>query len=190
MHDIERYLIWGAIIVLFVLYFWPKPSMYTGEPHSLTKLDEFALLNDDIKKLYNNQINRAMKAWAPTINKWWTDLASDKKAQINVLVQQAADQVVTNATNAKALNGNDVIAKYFTGGSVYVASTVPPMPTPAAPTTPMPSPAARTPTTGSYFTPSSPSTTSRYMTEPFTPMVSTFSLQEALNKVTTATKVN
>ena len=165
MHDIERYLLWGAIIVLFVLFLWPRASMYIGEPNSITKLAEFSLLNVDIQRLYNDQVLRAIRAWAPTINKWWADIPGKDKEQLKGMFKQAADQMVTNAERGKAMNGVDVIKRLMRG---------PPTP----PQTSSPSPP-----------PSPPTNTSKYMTEPFMPMVSGFNLQNALNKVSEATKV-
>jgi hypothetical protein len=161
MHDIERYLLWGAILVLFALYFWPKMSGYTYEPNSITKLAEFSLLNDDIKRLYNDQILRGLRAWAPTFNKWWTDLPMDARAQLTGMMKQAADQQVTNATQAKTMNGVEILKKGMAPQTV-------------------------TPSSGNAM---SQSTTSKYMVQPFLPMMSGFSLQDVIAKANSATKI-
>jgi hypothetical protein len=158
MHDLERYLLWGAVIVLFVLYLWPRTAGYTSEPNSITKLAEFSLLNDDIKRLYNDQILRGLKAWAPTFNKWWTDIPADAKAQLIGDFKRAADVQVTNAGSAKMTNGLEVLRRV----------TNPPPPPPSS---------------------GNATSTSTYTVQPFMPMVSGFSLQDALNKANNATKI-
>ena len=163
MHDIERYLLWGAIIVLFVMFLWPRSSMYVGEPNSVTRLAEFTLLTTDIQRLYNDQILRAIRAWAPTFNKWWMDLSANKKEELKRMFKQEADRIVKNATDAKTMNGNEVLAK--TMGPPPQASMGTPAPQPNS------------------------NTVSTYMVQPFMPMVSGFNLQEALNKVAESTKV-
>lgn len=156
MQNLERYLLWGAIIVLFILFFWPRSSMYSGEPKSITKLDEFAPLNDDIKRLYNDHVLRAIKAVMTTYNKWWMDIPVDKKSMIIAELKQFANQTVSTAESARATNGLDVFQQMM--GPPPQVSTSP----------------------GSATSNASVST---YMMEPFMPMRSGFSLEDTLNKV-------
>ena len=156
MHDIERYLLWGAVIVLFVLFLWPRASMYSGEPNSITKLAEFSRLTTDIQRLYNDQILRAIQAWAPTLNKWWTDIPTKEKEALKGMFKKSADQMVANAVEAKKKNGFEIMKTMLNNPSPQTAPLT---------------------------------TTSKYITEPFMPMVSGFNLQNALNKVAEATKV-
>jgi hypothetical protein len=167
MHDIERYLLWGAVIVLFVLFLWPKMSGYSGEPNSITKLAEFTSLPVDIQRIYNDDILRAIKAWAPTISKWWSDIPANDKARLKGMFKQAADQQVANAATAKAQNGSDLL-KGMMG------------PPPGQSPQQSPSPSGNAMTN---------STTSNYMVQPFMPMMSGFSLQAAIDKANNATKV-
>jgi hypothetical protein len=167
MRDLERYLLWGAIVILFIIVLWPRASMYSGEPKSITQLAEFTDLNDGIKRLYNDQILRGLKAWAPTFNKWWTDIPADAKAQLTGMFKQAADQQVANAATAKTINGLDVLKKSMRRQT----SSPPPNPPPS------PSP------------PPTVNRVSKYMTQPFMPMVSGFSLQDAIDKANNATKI-
>jgi hypothetical protein len=173
MHDIERYLLWGAIIVLFVLFLWPRSSMYRGEPNSITRLAEFTLLTPDIQRLYNDQILRAIRAWAPTINKWWADIPGKDKEQLKGMFKQTSDQMVTNAANAKTMNGVEVLQRLMHGPPRAPQTASPPSHTTMGTPAPLPN----------------SNTVSTYMVQPFMPMVSGFNLQNALNKVSEATKV-
>lgn len=164
----ERYLLWGAIVVLFIMALWPRREMYTGEPNSITKMEEFKDLNDGIKHLYNDNILRGIKAWVPTFNKWWKDLSPEGKAELKGMIKQAADMQVANAAKGATTNGVDLYQKYM------------------GPSTPAPAPSA---STGMVNTTQALINTSGYTVEPFMPMMSGFSLQGALAKAADATKM-
>lgn len=112
MHDFERYSLWAAIVTLFILYFWPSNSSnYSGEPKSITKLAEFSGLNDEIKRVYNDNIMRAIKAWVPVLNKWWSELKPVEKTDIIKIVKDAADFQVKNAEDAKTVSGSQALER-------------------------------------------------------------------------------
>ena len=159
MQNLERYLLWGAIIVLFILFFWPRSSMYTGEPKSITKLAEFAPLNDDIKRLYNDHVLRVIQAVMTTFNKWWMDIPVDKKSMIIAELKRVANEKVSAVESARAKNGSDVFQEMM--GLYLQVSTTP----------------------GSPGSVTSNASVSTYMMEPFMPMRSGFSLEDTLNKV-------
>lgn len=134
--------------------------MYSGEPNSITKLAEFSLLTTDVQRLYNDQILRAIRAWAPTINKWWSDLPVSDKELIKGMFKQSADQMIANAGIAKKKNGVEIMKMMLKK--------------------PSDSPSQNTYNNTSVST---------YMVQPFMPMVSGFSLQDALDKATAATQI-
>ena len=172
MQNLERYLLWGAIIVLFILFFWPRSSMYTGEPKSITKLAEFAPLNDDIKRLYNDHVLRVIQAVMTTFNKWWMDIPVDKKSMIIAELKRVANEKVSAVESARAKNGSDVFQEMM--GLYLQVSTTPGSPGSVT------SNASVSPSPGSVTSNASVST---YMMEPFMPMRSGFSLEDTLNKV-------
>lgn len=161
MHNVERYLLWTAIAVLFVLYFFrPMTSNYSGQPNSITKLAEFSSMNDDIKRAYDTTIIPILKEYATTFNKFWGELTTDDKAAISRALTQLLTTQVANAKGARQMNGHDWFTRVAQGGNA--AS----------------SPAA-----------SNTASVSHYMIQPLVPMVSGFTLQDFVQKAATATKM-
>jgi mRNA-degrading endonuclease RelE of RelBE toxin-antitoxin system len=173
MQDLERYLLWGAIVVLFFLILMPRMSGYIGEPHSITKLTEFSGLDVELLKLYNDNVIPVMIEYGKTISKFWKDLPSDTKTQLTTELKKELSRLRQNAIDGRQMNGKDVLEKMKGRG---VDTKVPIQE--AAKT---PSPAVINKPDYAYKTPAPMKST--YMVEPFMPMVSGFSLQDAMTKL-------
>ena len=93
MENLERYLLWGAIIVLFILFFWPKASGYRGEPNSLMRLAEFEYLSDDIKRVYNDTVLKGLQNTMQNVNEKWKRMSLDDKNMLQTRLKSQIDDV-------------------------------------------------------------------------------------------------
>lgn len=197
MQDLERYLLWGAIVVLFFLILMPRMSGYVGEPKSITKLAEFRGLDDELLKLYNVNVIPVMIEYGKTISKFWKDLPSDTKTQLTAELKKGLSRLQQNAIDGRQMNGKDVLEK-MKGPSVDtkvpLQEAEPSKLSPVAPSrvysdqTKVPlQEAAGTPSPvviqRAYASKTPAPMKSTYMVQPFMPMISGFSLQDAMTKL-------